>query len=588
CNYNADAGCNDGSCTYPGCTDESACNYNPAAGCSNGSCVYPGCTIPTACNYNPAAGCNDGSCQFPGCTDEEACNYNADAGCDDDSCTYPGCTDPLALNYNPNAGCDDESCQYDETQCFFICPDDAWVECGTSTSPEATGSAYYTGACGVTFVNYTDGEVSGDNCHSWFVRHWCGQEYIIGGAGDNGNCSHECDQVIHIVDTTAPEFVETPADITVSCIDDVPAPAECVATDNCTENISYDVFSSTTGECLEQCTLSVAYGPGPDWSVWLPELAIDGLAASANWVWSSGAYLTSFADGTAHLWGDVVNASNPAQGFHVNMWFENAADWSTWSSMGRSYKDDLNLATPGALYEDWTYYELVNGFSTLTGFGDYAGSSLYLSHFPYDYYYGFQCGEAANNKNANQGMSGWFVYDGWLNGEMVWGNGDLNVDKSCTPCLPLECPESDNQVTYFWRAEDECGNVAFTSQVISIVDEVAPWFINCPENVQVDCYEEALAIVVPTAAELIGYDNCDEGVLTTVYAGAETEGDECTGSTTHTYYIEDCSGNRTYCTFVISWNDEEAPALEGQSMVYVECGDDIPSVPPTVWDNCDD
>ncbi len=45
-----------------------------------------GCTDPTACNYNPEAGVNDGSCIPAGCTDEEACNYNPDAGCDDDSC----------------------------------------------------------------------------------------------------------------------------------------------------------------------------------------------------------------------------------------------------------------------------------------------------------------------------------------------------------------------------------------------------------------------------------------------------------------------------------------------------------------------
>lgn len=45
-----------------GCTNPSACNYNPEAGIDNGSCIPGGCTNPDACNFNPAAGCDDGSC----------------------------------------------------------------------------------------------------------------------------------------------------------------------------------------------------------------------------------------------------------------------------------------------------------------------------------------------------------------------------------------------------------------------------------------------------------------------------------------------------------------------------------------------
>jgi hypothetical protein len=40
CNYDPLANIEDGSCTWPGCTDTLACNYEPAAGCDSGSCVY--------------------------------------------------------------------------------------------------------------------------------------------------------------------------------------------------------------------------------------------------------------------------------------------------------------------------------------------------------------------------------------------------------------------------------------------------------------------------------------------------------------------------------------------------------------------
>jgi len=74
-----------------GCTVEGACNFNPEATCNLGLCTFPGCLNPQACTYNPAAGCS-----MP-----EACYY----GC-------LGCTYPDALNFNPEATTDDGSCEF--------------------------------------------------------------------------------------------------------------------------------------------------------------------------------------------------------------------------------------------------------------------------------------------------------------------------------------------------------------------------------------------------------------------------------------------------------------------------------------------
>jgi hypothetical protein len=48
-----------------------------------------GCLDASACNFDSNAGCDSGLCTYPGCTDSEACNFNAEAGCDDGSCVYP-------------------------------------------------------------------------------------------------------------------------------------------------------------------------------------------------------------------------------------------------------------------------------------------------------------------------------------------------------------------------------------------------------------------------------------------------------------------------------------------------------------------
>ena len=85
-----------------GCTDSSACNYDPNAGFDDGSCIYDciGCTDPAACNYDAFATQDDGSCLY-----FDECGI---CGGDNSSCT--GCTDPNACNYDPSAIIDDGSC----------------------------------------------------------------------------------------------------------------------------------------------------------------------------------------------------------------------------------------------------------------------------------------------------------------------------------------------------------------------------------------------------------------------------------------------------------------------------------------------
>ena len=51
----------------PGCMDSLACNYDPNAGVDDGSCEYVscsiyGCTNPLACNYDSSANIDNGTC----------------------------------------------------------------------------------------------------------------------------------------------------------------------------------------------------------------------------------------------------------------------------------------------------------------------------------------------------------------------------------------------------------------------------------------------------------------------------------------------------------------------------------------------
>ena len=122
--------------------------------------VSPGCTDETACNYNANAGIDDGSCEYTsceGCTDPTAFNYDASATIDDGSCTYtiPGCTDHLAFNYDATATIDDGSCQYSPLECkdldkgCWVCKDlEDFSSCQQITTASALTAALSYGLVG--------------------------------------------------------------------------------------------------------------------------------------------------------------------------------------------------------------------------------------------------------------------------------------------------------------------------------------------------------------------------------------------------------------------------------------------------------
>ena len=132
-----------------GCLDEAACNYNELATIQAVTCVYPE-QFCGADYFDCDCECltdvdNDGICdeeEVPGCGDPLACNYDADATDFFDAlCTYPasdfvdcdgvclndadgdevcdeeeilGCTDDFACNYDADATEEDGSCTYPE------------------------------------------------------------------------------------------------------------------------------------------------------------------------------------------------------------------------------------------------------------------------------------------------------------------------------------------------------------------------------------------------------------------------------------------------------------------------------------------
>ncbi len=402
---------------------------------------------------------------------------------------------------------------------------------------------------------------------------------------DCGNETGPLSIVCEFFDTTPPEFINFPEDSTVECVEDIPAPVEVEAEDACADVVEIEVFTSETGAPETECVATTAFAPGDDWALWLPTLEVLGLTATDDFVpMGEGLTFIQYADGTAHLSGMVQNDEAPGQQWEVSIWLENKRDWDEWSGLGRSYKDSFGFAEAGGnLWETWHFYEMVNNFSMLTGAGDLEGNVLYLEHMPSNFYHGFQCGEAANDRNANFGMSGWFTFYGQFEGEFIEGHGDVNVDKECEDVTnPDDCP--DTAITYFYRAEDTCGNVAMDEYTVTSDDTTAPEFTVVPEDITVECD------AIPEVFEGVeATDNCACGVELIEYLGEipVDGGTGCEYQIQRIWAAEDCCENRAEYIQTITVVDTTAPiVLTTPENITVECDEVIPEDLPTAEDNC--
>jgi hypothetical protein len=460
---------------------------------------------------------------------------------------------------------------------LIACAPEVTVECGSDLEDyDITGMPQISTNAEEGEVTFThvDVIIASSDCNYVISRTWtisCGELTL------------SCVQIINVADTQGPELSGIESPISVQCIEDIPGFADVTAYDACSGAAEVENFSSQTGEIETECELSTAFGPGADWAVWLPVLSSGGVTSSANFVFdANGGHFDQFVDGTAHLYGTVVNTLNANEIFVVDLWFNNKADWATWSGLGRNYKNDLGLACATAGHINWDYYEMVGGFSTLTGAGDLAGDVLYLYHMPADYYFGFQVGTGANNKNCNFGLSGWFTYDGFVDGETIEGHGDVNVDAGCEPRIDNDCIHNTS-FTYFYRAEDACGHATIGSQEIIVNDNTGPEFTNCPQSITIECSDDIPAVAEGVAA----VDNCS-GEVVVNYLGEIAQGDACYSTLTRTWEAIDVCGNRSNCVQTITIVDTTAPVLNGlpSEEITVEC-DAVPAAAVvTATDNC--
>lgn len=273
------------------------------------------------------------------------------------------------------------------------------------------------------------------------------------------------EQVINVVDTTAPVLSETPSNLELECGAEVPTPPTITALDACDGEVVVTFIEETLGDLEEgTCTLTDPEPSGDLWSMILftfMEVNNEALFTTQ----SMSMVLGEDENGqTASISGSLVSVENPNGGFTVELNLINGMNWEDWSTQDfpTDYKDDFNLA--GDNYLDWIYFIIDGSTSSLTGWGDYAGSYITMSHAPSNHYYGYQMGVAANNIDANYGNGGWMYYDGTF----IDASQDINTVVSGAGDFAFNqfCCDSQN-VSRTWTAEDCAGNVVSHTQMIT-------------------------------------------------------------------------------------------------------------------------
>lgn len=158
-----------------------------------------------------------------------------------------------------------------------------------------------------------------------------------------------------------------------------------------------------------------------------------------------------------------------------------------------------------------------------------------------------------------------------------------------TQVVDGSCNEYEYTITRTWTVSDSCGNQTIGTQVITIEDAEAPEF-TVPGDATISCDEDPLDLTL-TGDVTDASDNCDPDV--SVFFTDVTEAGSCPHSFTiiRTWRARDTCGNVTGKIQTINIADGEAPTFDVPADISIDCslaGNPANTGEPTmVEDNCD-
>jgi len=445
-------------------------------------------------------------------------------------------------------------------------------------------------------------------------------------------------QMITLTDMTPPAFVNTPADLTVAC-DQIPAPEDCVATDNCDDNVATTFAElvddanpceikikriwTATDACgntnsVEQIITAID-NEGPVITPTHPALAgvMSGdtlmMACNASTVFGADDVLVedNCSDATyefVELVTDVGNCADDGYLFIIKCCWKAEDDCGNLSEYCIYVKitddtppmlmdvpaditvecQDIPDPNMNVMAMDECDDDVTVTFSEFIESGDCNGQFTIRREWTATDH----CGNTTvgvqlvhvedNTAPIILGVAG----DITVECDQIPAPDDVKAVDNCdnNPVLEMEevtssgdCPYT---ITRSWTATDDCGNMSQMVQVITVNDTTAPTLAGVPDDAQYQC-----VLDVPVPPTVTATDNCDDDV--TVTFDEQTDGDICDQTITRTWTATDNCGNTATETQVITVQDDIAPTLTGvPDDIIVSC-DEIPDVAQvSASDNC--
>jgi hypothetical protein len=363
-------------------------------------------------------------------------------------------------------------------------------------------------------------------------------------------CGNESTAVttITVVDTTAPEFISTPQNITIDCSEDLPTADIVIATDNCTSTpivaIASDVIMP--GFCPNAYTVERTY------------VATDDCGNSAEFLQLIN--VTDLVDPIFDFENEQFYSYECGSAIPL---IQPDAEDNCDQQLEYSHVDDTTgTACNRVITRTWTAADDCGRTSSFV-------QTITISDT--------QAPVIVAAPQIQRPCSDWqtldpsiTVTDNCSNNVQLVVLSDVFVSGSCA-----------GEYIRTISATDDCGNADTVQQIIVLIDNFAPVAISEPVTITVECSDE-----IP-AYQPAWSDNCS-GTWTTNMT-SETFGLGCSFQIVETYSATDPCNNTGYTTRTINVVDTTAPSLVGvPANITIDCNDAVPAVATvTATDLCD-
>ena len=153
----------------------------------------------------------------------------------------------------------------------------------------------------------------------------------------------------------------------------------------------------------------------------------------------------------------------------------------------------------------------------------------------------------------------------------------------------LGCPGNELLITRTWYAQDDCGNVGYADQVVTVSDDARPVFVTCVDDITVN-NDAGLCSAVVSWDDPVVWDSCDGYLVPTATPASGTA--FAVGNTQVSYLATDSCNNGGTCHFDVTVVDAEPPTITCPADVTVNAdaggciATGVSLGTPTTADNC--